>query len=147
MSRLRVTKKKQKEFLDKLRETCNVTQSALYCGVSRKVFYEHKAANPEFAAAWEEAIEEGVEILEAEARRRAFNGVSEPVFYLGKKCGAVQRYSDTLLIFLLKGHKPEKYRENSKVELSGQVDHSTVPVVNITIKPSSVEAPSDDASS
>ena len=34
----------------------------------------------------------------------------------------VRKYSDTLAIFLLKAHNPDKYRENSKVELTGQVD-------------------------
>lgn len=34
----------------------------------------------------------------------------------------VKEYSDTLAIFLLKAHNPDKYRENSKVELSGSVD-------------------------
>jgi hypothetical protein len=31
----------------------------------------------------------------------------------------IRKYSDTLAIFLLKAHDPEKYRENSKVELTG----------------------------
>ena len=34
---------------------------------------------------------------------------------------SVRKYSDTLAIFLLKAHNPEKYRENSKVELAGHV--------------------------
>lgn len=37
------------------------------------------------------------------------------------KVAAVREYSDTLAIFLLKAHAPEKYRENSKVELSGSL--------------------------
>ncbi|WP_156173923.1 terminase [Cupriavidus basilensis] len=37
------------------------------------------------------------------------------------KVAAVREYSDTLAIFLLKAHDPEKYRENSKVELSGHL--------------------------
>ena len=41
--------------------------------------------------------------LEAEARRRAVEGVRKPVFYQGVICGWVGEYSDTLLIFLLKG--------------------------------------------
>jgi hypothetical protein len=31
----------------------------------------------------------------------------------------VKEYSDTLAIFLLKAHKPEKYRENTRMELTG----------------------------
>lgn len=37
------------------------------------------------------------------------------------KVAAVREYSDTLAIFLLKAHAPEKYRENSKVELNGRL--------------------------
>ena len=48
---------------------------------------------------------------EDEAVRRAHDGVDEPVFYQGKACGVVRKYSDTLLIFLLKGRRPEKYRD------------------------------------
>jgi hypothetical protein len=33
----------------------------------------------------------------------------------------VKKYSDTLLIFLLNGNRPEKYRQNLKV--SGDVEH------------------------
>jgi hypothetical protein len=37
------------------------------------------------------------------------------------KVAAVRKYSDTLAIFLLKAHNPDKYRENSKVELAGRL--------------------------
>lgn len=40
----------------------------------------------------------------------------------GNPCIAtVKEYSDTLMIFLLKAHDPEKYRENSKIELAGHL--------------------------
>ena len=35
---------------------------------------------------------------------------------------AVRDYSDTLAVFLLKAHAPDKYRENSKVEITGEID-------------------------
>jgi hypothetical protein len=35
---------------------------------------------------------------------------------------SVRKYSDTLAIFLLKAHAPEKYRENSRVELAGNLN-------------------------
>lgn len=34
----------------------------------------------------------------------------------------VKEYSDTLAIFLLKSHNPDKYRENSRIELDAKVD-------------------------
>lgn len=53
--------------------------------------------------------------LEEEAIRRAVEGVEEPVgWYQGTAGGTVTRYSDTLLIFLMKGNKPEKYADRLK---------------------------------
>lgn len=37
------------------------------------------------------------------------------------KVAAVRKYSDTLAIFLLKAHNPEKYRDNARLELTGQL--------------------------
>lgn len=54
----------------------------------------------------------GADALEDEARRRAM-GVAEDVYDgKGNVVGTRMRYSDLLLMFLLKGLKPEKYREN-----------------------------------
>ena len=51
-------------------------------------------------------------MLEAEAYRRAVEGWVEPVgWYKGKAGGTVRRYSDTLLIFTLKGLLPDRYRD------------------------------------
>jgi heterodisulfide reductase subunit A-like polyferredoxin len=38
------------------------------------------------------------------------------------RVATVRKYSDTLAIFLLKAHDPDKYRENSKVQLTGAND-------------------------
>ena len=58
-------------------------------------------------------MELGTEALEYEAVRRAYHGVAEPVFYNGVQCGSVTKYSDKLLMFLLKARNPAKYREGS----------------------------------
>jgi hypothetical protein len=57
------------------------------------------------------AYEQAGERLEQEARRRAVEGTKKNVYYQGEPCGVNTEYSDTLLIFLLKGAKPEKYAE------------------------------------
>ena len=50
--------------------------------------------------------------------RRAVEGVEEPAgWYKGEPGGMVRRYSDTLLIFKLKGELPQKYAD--RVQLSG----------------------------
>lgn len=38
------------------------------------------------------------------------------------RIATVKKYSDTLAIFLLKAHDPQKYRENQKIEMSGPND-------------------------
>jgi len=63
-----------------------------------------------FAAAWDDAVNQGTDVLEAEALRRAKDRFNEPRFYEGDVCGHVRKYSDTLLIFLLKARRPEKYQ-------------------------------------
>lgn len=99
-------------FLLSLSECGNVTQAAKDAGIARLTAYRHRDRDPRFADAWDDAIEEAVDRLEAEARRRAIEGVDEPVFYKGKPVGRVKKYSDTLMIFLLKAHRPEKFRDN-----------------------------------
>lgn len=112
------TPEKDFAFLSSLADTGNVTKSAAAVGASRSVVYEWRMADEEFAKAWDQAIRVATLGLEDEARRRAQDGVDEPVFYLGAECGTVRKYSDTLLIFLLKAHD-HKYREKTGLELTG----------------------------
>jgi hypothetical protein len=116
------TPEKRREFLQALRETCNVTLAARAGGVSRRRVYQVREEEPDFAKQWDDALEEGIDLLEHEAQRRAFAGVDKPVFYQGCECGRVREYSDTLTIFLLKAHRPDRFRDNSKVELGGSLD-------------------------
>jgi hypothetical protein len=48
-------------------------------------------------------------VLEAECRRRATSGVSEPVFHRGEVVGYVQRPSDACLLALLKAYRPDRF--------------------------------------
>lgn len=111
----------KKRFIELLASTGNVTEAARLIGTSRRNVYEHKKRDKEFAAAWDDALERGCDALEAEARRRAAQGVDKPVFYKGEVVGKVREYSDLLLIFLLKAYRPEKFRE--KVDIGGRIEH------------------------
>ncbi len=73
-----------------------------------------RESSMDFALRWDEAIEEAVGSLEEEVWRRGMEGVKEPVFYRGRKVGEIRRYSDGLLILLLKAHRPRKYRDNAQ---------------------------------
>jgi hypothetical protein len=109
-------------FLKALADTGNVRAACHVAGVGRTTAYRAQADDPAFAAAWETAIEESVDLLEIEARRRAVKGTDKPVFHQGKQVASVKEYSDTLLIFLLKANRPEKYRDNYKLnELLDQI--------------------------
>lgn len=114
-NRTKVTPKKKKEFLIQVAENGgNVSKAAEVVAVNRKTFYEHRAKNKKFKEDWDKAVDRGIDRLEDEAKRRAFDGVDEPVFYQGEEVGSVRKYSDTLLIFLLKGHR-KKYRERHEI--------------------------------
>jgi len=92
-----------------------VTHACKEVGIARRTFYLWIKTDKKFLAAYQEAQEEAIESLEKEARRRAIEGTLEPVYQGGKRVGAIRKYSDTLLIFLLKGAKPEKYRDRHEV--------------------------------
>jgi hypothetical protein len=117
MNRLKLTKARQKRFLKALADTGNVTAAIAVAGTSRTRVYELRRTDPGFAAAWEEAEETAVDKLEAEARRRAIEGVPEPLVSAGRLvCGAdgepiaIRRYSDNLLLALLRAHRPRRER-------------------------------------
>ena len=121
-NRTKLTNRARETFLEVLRETANVSEAAKTARVSRTCAYAHQKADPAFAAAWDEAVEVARDALEAEARRRAVNGVEEPVFHKGKVCGHIRRYSDRMLEILLKAHRPEKFKERSEVKHDGLED-------------------------
>jgi hypothetical protein len=85
--------RKRARFLELLAQGNSVAHCARACAIHRTTAYAARAADPDFARAWAEAEEEGVEALEEEARRRALDG------------------SDGLLMFLLKAKRPHVYRD------------------------------------
>jgi hypothetical protein len=98
--------RKKRRFLEAYAENGNVTLSAQAAGVFRTTHYDWLEADPEYAAAFHQAEEESADRLEKIARDRAAAG------------------SDTLLIFLLKGIRPDKYADRLKVDLRRQEIHS-----------------------
>jgi hypothetical protein len=116
------TPENEQTFIETLEDTCNVREACRVSEIARTAVYQWRKDDAAFAKRWEDALAIGADSLEEEAVRRAREGVDEPVFYKGDICGAVRKYSDTLLIFLLKGAKPSKYREQLSVEHSGSVE-------------------------
>lgn len=118
---MKLTPEKLTAFCAALAETCNVGRACAAVGISRYTAYKWRKDMPDFAEAWDDAMRAGLLALEDEAHRRAFEGVDKPVFYKGDEIGSIREYSDTLAIFLLKAHDPEKYRENSKIDLNAKL--------------------------
>lgn len=113
------TAKKRDAFIDALTKRGNVSEACKASGVARRTVYEWRDADPVFAKMWEDAIDQAADTMEREAWRRAVEGTDKPVFHQGQEVGAIREYSDTLLIFLLKAARPEKYRERQHIEQSG----------------------------
>jgi hypothetical protein len=160
----------ERAFLAELGRSGNVSAACLAAGIGRTTAYDHAERHADFQAAWDEALETACDRLELEARRRAHDGVDEPVIYKGELCGirvnderarvpepvqtvptaaplatdapdaegdiadvakvespparfvplTVKKYSDSLLMFLLKAHRPDKFRERQSIEHTGK---------------------------
>jgi hypothetical protein len=107
-------------FLAEYSKTGNLSHSARKARVTRAGVYERRDVDPAFAKALQTAREEANDALEAEAHRRAVTGTLEPVFYKGAKIASIRRFSDTLLIVLLKANLPDKYKERRDITTDGQ---------------------------
>ncbi len=83
-----------------MRNSANVRAACAAAGVGRRTVYDKRQRDPKFAQDWDEALEEACDVLEAAAWKRASGGES-----------------DQLLIFLLKAHRPQKFRD--RYELTG----------------------------
>lgn len=103
-------------FLQRLSEHGNIQKALDLVGISRTQLWRRRRDDVEFRAMFHEAQEIASESLEDEAQRRAVEGVEKPVFWQGGVVGHQTEYSDGLLTFLLKGLKPEKYRERVSTE-------------------------------
>jgi hypothetical protein len=96
--------KSQRElFLIGLEQCGNVSASAAAAGIHRTTAYHWRETDGAFRMAWDAALDVATDSLEEEARRRAVSG------------------SDVLLIFLLKAHRPQKFRDNVSHEHSGGI--------------------------
>jgi hypothetical protein len=114
--RTAITAAKREVFLAALAAGNTVTAAASAAGASREGFRLTRKRDQVFAEAWDDAYEQGTDLLEDEAWRRAVEGWEEPVVSAGQLVTTVRKYSDTLLIFLLKGRRPAKY---ARFEVTG----------------------------
>lgn len=139
-------------FLAALSEVPVVQHGCDAAGVDRARVYRAREADKEFAEAWEQAMEAGVDRAEREAMRRAVIGFEEPVIDKGQLAYRVERHvgedgavtyrpvldangqpipltvrkhSDALLALVLKGRRKAIYSE--RIEQTGANGAPLVP--------------------
>lgn len=134
----RATQAKKTAFLDAFGRIGTVTGAAQVAGITARLHYDWMDLDLQYVEEFAAKGQESLERLEAEARRRAAVGVEKPVLYAGnqvlvedtsqppgpdgrrpKKLLTEREYSDILLIFLMKGLAPQKYRDNYRIEHTG----------------------------
>lgn len=146
-------------FLAALREVPVVSRACAAVGIERSTTYRAADADDDFRAAWDDAMEEGVDRAEQEAFRRGVVGFEEPVVHQGrlqfvyeryegedgKECyrpliGAdgqpvpltVRKHSDALLSLFLKGRRKKVYAD--RTELTGADGGPVQQIVDETAK-------------
>jgi len=127
----RLSIERRRIFLRSFASRGIVLEGCRAAGVSRSTVEKWRENSEWFDELYRIAIEEAADRIEAEAFRRAVDGYDEPVIYQGmvtsvidpetgeQRMLTVRKYSDTLMQTMLKGARPEKYRDNHKVEVSG----------------------------
>lgn len=131
-------------FIKALSEYPVIRHACEAAGIERSTAYRARESDEEFAAAWDEAMENAIDKAEQEAYRRAVHGWNEPVIDKGRLAYAYERivdedgketyrpvldangqpvpltikkHSDGLLQFVLKGRRRNTYGD--KTELTG----------------------------
>ncbi len=79
-----ITHPKKRAFLDAYAAVGTITHAAKVAGIHRRSHYSWLEVDREYALAVDHAREEAADTLEAAARRRAIEGVEEPVFHKGE---------------------------------------------------------------
>ena len=104
-------------FLETLSRTGNSSAACQASHLTRRFINRMRENDPVFARDYNEAMEEAADLLEAEAWRRALEGVpqllvkaGQPVLDADGTAITVRRYSDPLLVMLLRGCKPDKFQ-------------------------------------
>lgn len=140
MGRIRHTQRTKAAVLENFANCGRIDLACMKAGVERRSHYRWLKEDPAYGDAYIEAKELALQLLEDEAFRRAHAGVDEPIVYSGKILTrevetvdengvktiervpvTIKRFSDTLMMFLLKAQAPEKYRERLDHKHTGEV--------------------------
>lgn len=124
--RLAADKAAKTAFLEALAGDAHgtVNRARLAAGVGRRVVYLWRHEDPEFAQAWDDAVDDDTDELEACVAERAKGWVEVQFDKQGNVVGERRQYSDVAATLILKARRPEQYRE--RVDLRHGVDRESL---------------------
>jgi hypothetical protein len=99
---------RQRLFLAAFGSDLSIKRAAQIALIACRTHY-HWLQDAAYMRAFEEMKLLVVSRLEYELLKRATIGWEEPVFYQGRQCGSVRRFSDSAAMFLLRHWMPERY--------------------------------------
>jgi hypothetical protein len=105
------TPERQARFIEVLADTGSVQAACKAVDMSQPGAYQlrRQPGAESFRAAWQAALDLGVQRIEDVAMDRALNGVAEPLYSYGKLIGTRTKYNDRLLMFMLRNRAPERF--------------------------------------
>jgi hypothetical protein len=118
------TPERQRAFIEALATTGSVKHAAKAVNMSSEGAY-HLRRQPgaeDFAAAWAEALDHGIQRLEDIALERAIHGVEVPVYSYGKLVGTRIVHNDRLLMFLLRNRAADRFAAGASAKRLNQTD-------------------------
>jgi hypothetical protein len=129
-----ISAKARRAFLDALRLSPDVTAAAAAAGHNRRAFYRVRESDREFAEAWTDALEEGLDRVEAAMFRYATEGYVECTYDAqGNLVSRRVREDPTSAARLLAAHRPALWSERHRLEVDGTIEHQLAagPVISI----------------
>jgi hypothetical protein len=127
---LKLTEGRKRAFIAALRRTGSIRAAARLATPGsatthgpHTTFRDAIRRDPAFGAAVQDALDDALGSLEAEAMRRAVEGYQRPVYQKGELVGHETVYSDNMLLTLLRARAPETFSERRDVHVSGAVSH------------------------
>ncbi|MCE9520629.1 MAG: hypothetical protein K8R87_13885 [Verrucomicrobia bacterium] len=106
----------QRRFVLSLRERPVITDACRAANISRSSAYAWRDKEPDFAAAWDDACIEGWDEVESAAYKEAVIGREKLTYDKEGNIKSRESVRDPRMIeLLLRGNRPEKYREKVPV--------------------------------
>ncbi len=114
------TPQRQIAFIEALADTGSVAAACKAVDMSQPGAYylRRQPGAEEFRAAWNKALDLGVQRIEDVAMDRALNGVEEPLYSYGALIGTRTRYNDRLLMFMLRNRAPHRFADGGSKAMS-----------------------------